>query len=494
MSKSYGGVHALRGVSIDLARGEIHAICGENGAGKSTLIKCLTGVVAPEMGSVSVNGRPLSMGDVHASEAAGIAVIHQESTVFPDLNVLDNIFVGREPRRAGGLLLDRRRMRREAEQLLQTLGQQLDPGLSVGDLPLAKRQMVAMARALSQDCQLLILDEPTASLSASESKSLLDIVRRLRDNDVTILYVSHRLEEIFELADRVTVLRDGELVATSPVDGINRDQLIQQMVGREIEELTQRHEHAGQIGAVRLDVQRLCRPGVFQGISFDVRIGEIVGLAGLVGAGRSEVARAIIGIDRYESGEVLVDGTSLPPNDVAAAVQRGVGLVPEDRQHEGLVLPMTVRENISLVGLPRLTRAGLIRRQAEDAQVNKLMADLQVKAAGQEVAAETLSGGNQQKIVLGKWLAIEPRVLILDEPTRGVDVGAKVQVHQLIRQLAANGMATLLISSELPELMSICDRILVMRRGAIAGELEGRTASAEQILQLALPDAVSAAL
>lgn len=490
LSKSYGGVHALRGVGIDLRRAEIHALCGENGAGKSTLIKCLSGVEVPDTGTVLVEGRQLPFGNVQASEAAGIAVIHQESTVFNDLNTMDNIFVGREPRKRG-FWLDRERMRRESLDVLRRLGEDFDVNRPVGRLSVAHRQIVSMARALVRRCRVLVMDEPTASLSAREADRLLEIVRRLREQGATVLYVSHRLEEIFEIADRVTVLRDGQQVGTRLVRDIDKDELIRLMVGRELDELMRRHEHAGGIGDVRLEVKCLSRNDAFRNISLSVRAGEIVGLAGLVGAGRSEVARAIFGIDAYDAGEIFVDGRSVPAGDVRASIDLGVGLVPEDRQHEGLILPMTVRENLSLAVLGRLTQFGLIGRSKEWNLVSKQLNQLRVKAAGQGVPAETLSGGNQQKLVLGKWLAAEPRVLILDEPTRGVDVGAKAQVHQFIRDLAAGGMATLLISSELPELLSICDRILVMRGGRISGEVSGETATQERIMELALPDAAS---
>lgn len=478
----------MTNVSLTLQAGEIHAMCGENGAGKSTLIKCLSGVVVPDSGSVLFDDKALRFGTVATSESMGIAVIHQESTAFPDLDTLDNIFVGREPRWMNGWLLDRKKMQAETNHLLQKLGQTFDTRCPVGELPLANRQMVAMARALSQKCRLLIMDEPTASLSARETDTLLAIVRRLPDECVTVLYVSHRLDEIFDLADRVTVLRDGQHVVTRDISDVTKDELIQFMVGREAAELTQRHTHRGEIGDLRLEVKGLHSGELFQDISFTVRASEIVGLAGLVGAGRSEVARAIFGIDDYDAGEVRVAGTLLPKRNVAAAMQLGLGLVPEDRQHEGLLLPMTVRENISLAVIQRLTSYGLVSHNKERTLVQKLLKHLHVKAAGQETPAETLSGGNQQKLVLGKWLAANPKVLILDEPTRGVDVGAKAQVHQLIRQLATEGMATLVISSELPELLSICDRILVMKEGRVAGELSGDSATQERILQMALPD------
>jgi ABC-type sugar transport system ATPase subunit len=494
LSKAYGGVHALAGVTMGIGRAEVHALCGENGAGKSTLIKALSGVVRPDEGRIVVDGEPLPLGNVQSSEAAGIAVMHQESTAFPALNAVDNIFVGRELCRAGGLLLDRREMKRQTLALLDRLGEQIDCGVPVEELSIAQRQMVAMARALSQRCKLLIMDEPTASLSSRETQVLLDLVRQMRREGVSVLYVSHRLEEVFAVADRVTVLRDGQLVDTRRVCDIDTDGLIKLMVGRELAELVGRHGHSPGAGEAGLRVSGLRRAGVFDDISFSVRAGEIVGLAGLVGAGRSEVARAIFGIDPYDEGTVRIGGRPLPRGSVRAAMAQGLALVPEDRQHEGLILPMSVGANLSLAVLRTLKRGGLISSQHELALVRKQMEDLFIKAAGPDVPAETLSGGNQQKLVIGKWLASQPRVLILDEPTRGVDVGAKAQVHRLIRELAAKGLATLMISSELPEILSISDRILVMREGRIAGELDGAGATQEQVLALALPDARKAAV
>ena len=491
LSKSYGGVDALVDVSLALRTGEIHALCGENGAGKSTLIKCVCGVVVPDSGTVAVDGKPLRYGHVTASESNGIAVIHQESTAFPDLNTGDNIFAGREPRWLAGCFLDRRRMRAETDRLIGELGQTFDTRCPVGELSLAERQMVAMARALSHKCRLLIMDEPTASLSVRETETLLAIVRRLRDQGVAVLHVSHRLDEVFDLADRVTVLRDGRHVATRGIAEITKDELVRFMVGRECSERTQRRVQHGDLGETRLRVSGLCSGDLFRDISFSLRAGEIVGLAGLIGAGRSEVARALFGVDGYDSGQVYIDEQRLAKRDVSAAIELGLGLVPEDRQQEGLLLPMTVRENVTLAVLRRLTSYGWVSRGQERTLVQELLEQLRVKAQGLETPAETLSGGNQQKLVLGKWLAMHPKVLILDEPTRGVDVGAKSQVHQLIRQLAADGMATLLISSELPELLSICDRILVMRQGRLSGELPRDEATQERILQMALPNLAS---
>ena len=487
LSKSYVGVHALRNLSFEIAAGEVHAVCGENGAGKSTLIRLLTGVISPDEGQIHVRGRQLRTGSVQNSEDAGIAVMHQESSIFPDLNAVDNIFVGREVTWCKGLLLNRARMKQRTRELLDRLGASLDLESPVGELPLAQQQMVALARALSRECRLLIMDEPTASLSARETETLLNVVRQLRADGVSTLYVSHRLEEIFEIADRVTVLRDGQFVATHPVTELDIAKVIQLMVGRNIGEV-QCIESQGKREAV-LVVDQLTRRGAFRDVTFSVHSGEVVGLAGLVGAGRSEIARAIFGIDRFESGSVRMNGTLLTQNTVRESMAAGIALVPEDRQREGLVLEMTVAENLSLATLPSLSRWFFVNRRQEAALVGSLMSRLSIKAAAPYVAAETLSGGNQQKIVLGKWLAHRPKVLILDEPTRGVDVGAKAQVHQIVRELAATGMATLVISSEMQELLSLCDRLLVVRDGRIVGELSCALATQAELLLLALPDA-----
>lgn len=483
LSKSYAGVNALHGASLTIAAGEVHALCGENGAGKSTLIKCLSGVVQPDDGTVKIDGKQLSFGNVAASEALGIAVIHQESTTFPHLSVVDNIFVGRALTTKFGLL-DHRRMRAESERLMSQLGQNVNVLKPVNELSMANRQMVTMARALSQKCKVMIMDEPTASLSNQETDALLNTVRQLQSKGVAILYVSHRLNEIFDLADKVTVLRDGQHVQTSSIGDIDEPKLIKAMVGREPGIRTGRDELA--LGEAKLEVHQLCGRG-FQNVSLDVRAGEIVGLAGLIGAGRSELAKAIVGLDPYSEGEVFVSGERLPPQNIQASMAAGVALVPEDRQSEGLVLPMSVSANLSMTVLERFAPRGFVRRARERQLVSDLMKRLDVRAPGPDAAAESLSGGNQQKLVIGKWLATEPTVLILDEPTRGVDVGAKAQVHQLIRELAAKGLATLVISSELPELISLTDRILVMQRGSIAGEVVTGTTTQEQILELALP-------
>jgi rhamnose transport system ATP-binding protein len=384
-------------------------------------------------------------------------------------------------------------MRRETRALLERLGEAdaFDPARPVGELSVAQRQMVGMARALSQDCRLLIMDEPTASLSERETRVLFNLIRQLKASGVSILYVSHRLDEVFELSDRVTVLRDGKFVATNATAQIDKEKLIQLMVGREL--LSVDHAPRGRkgdaaAGPVMLEVVNLTRGGAFRDVSFNVRAGEIVGMAGLVGAGRSEVARVIFGADKADGGHVLVNGQRLRGGSVREAMDRGVGMVPEDRQHLGLVLQLPVSVNLSLTKLDSLTTMGLISSRKERALVASLITNLQVKTASPAALAQTLSGGNQQKLVAGKWLASRPRVLILDEPTRGVDVGAKAEIHKLVRQLADDGQtATLLISSDLPEILALSDRVLVMRGGRIAGELSRAEVTQERVLALAIP-------
>ncbi|HEY4329681.1 MAG TPA: sugar ABC transporter ATP-binding protein [Phycisphaerae bacterium] len=496
ISKSYVGVRALDGVSLEIMPGEIHALCGENGAGKSTMIKVLAGSVTPDSGRVIVGGgEELAVGSVRASEAAGIAVIHQESVAFTHLSAQDNIFVGREPRKLGGLLLDRRKMLRETQALLSRLGEEIDPWMPVGELPMAQRQMVGMARALSHKCRLLIMDEPTASLSTRETQVLFRIIRQLKAEGVSILYVSHRLEEIFLLSDRVTVFRDGKLVGTKATKEMNQEELIKMMVGRELLQVegAMKAEGESEGGGVMLKAEGLTRAGVFQDVSFEVKGGEIVGMSGLVGAGRSEVAQAIFGADRLDSGVVKVAGQQLKNGSIGAALEAGVALVPEDRQHLGLVLPMSVGENLSMSVLGQMSVLGIIMKYRQERLARKMIEELRVKTANTSVAAQTLSGGNQQKLVIGKWLATKPRVLILDEPTRGVDVGAKAEIYRLIRQVAGNGMAVIVISSDLPEVLLLSDRILVMRGGRLAGQLKRHEATQEKILALAMPTAGGAA-
>lgn len=483
LDKSYGGAAALRGVSFSIEPGEIHGLCGENGAGKSTLIKILGGAVRADSGRVLIGGAEVS-GGVVGAEAAGVSVIHQEPISFPDLSAEDTVFVGREPTRLGGLWLDRGLMRRRTAELLLSLGERIDTRRPVGELPLAQRQMVAVARAISGSCKFLILDEPTASLSAREAEVLHSLMRRLAASGVGIVLVSHRLEEVLSLTGRVTVLRDGALVGCESTSGLTRSRLVNLMVGREVVERG-RSESAS--GEVRVSVKGLARQGVFGPVSFDLRAGEIVGFAGLVGAGRSEVARALIGIDGRDAGEVLIDGKEMGAGDWRAAAAAGVMLAPEDRRLEGLVLPMSVGVNATFGVLPRLSKFGVIDRRRDRELAKELIGTLGVKAAGPEISAGALSGGNQQKVLLAKVMAARPKVLILDEPTRGVDVGAKAEIHDFVRGLASAGTAVMLVSSDLPEVLSLSTRVIVMREGMIGGELAGDGLTAERVLELAMP-------
>lgn len=517
IGKSYGGVRAIDGVDIDLFAGEVHALCGENGAGKSTLIKILAGSVMPDRGTIALAGQPLAPGDIAASTAAGIAVIYQESVAFPHMNAVDNIFAGQEPRRLRGLLLDRPVMRRRTIELMQQLGEHIDIAVPVAELPLAQRQMVGIARALAQKCRLLILDEPTASLSARETRTLFRIVRQLQNQGVALMYVSHRMEELFELGTRATVLRDGRCIETRLMKDWTNDALIKAMVGREVELVTRaapknyddlnspfsgvpKGRAAGErqklsastsqepnSDSALLKVIGLTREPAFRNISLQVRAGEVVGLAGLVGAGRSEVARGIFGVDIIDGGSVHIAGMPLRLGSIHAAISAGIGFVPEDRQHLGLVLPLSVGTNLTLTVLGRLATGGWRSSRRERAVIDEQVRGLQVKTASANLPAESLSGGNQQKLVLGKWLATQPRILILDEPTRGVDVGAKAEVHRLIRRLAEQGMATLMISSDLPEILAVSDRVLVMRGGEISAEFLAEQATQENLLTAALP-------
>ncbi len=487
VSKTYGGVKALHRVNLDIEKGEVHALCGENGAGKSTLIKILGGVVRPDEGKVLVDGEALGRGGVRQAEQAGISVIHQESVAFPHLNAVDNLFVGRELKGSLGVL-DRRTMRAQTEEILAQLGEQLDLDCPVERFPLAQRQMIAIARALLHKCRLLIMDEPTASLSGRETQVLFQRIQDLRKNGVSVLYVSHRLHEVFELSDQVTVLRDGEKVGTDAASELDEDTLIRRMVGRSIVGRKEKGLAFDRMKQPLLTVRGLTRSPDFYDVTFDVFPGEILGLGGLVGAGRSEVARSLFGVDFYDRGGVEVAGQPLVPGSVVESCKAGMALVPEDRQHEGLVQDLSILDNVNLPWLVGLSRLGLLSQRQLSARGETSVGDLGVRFGNIRDKVSSLSGGNQQKVVLAKWLSGNPRVLILDEPTRGVDVGAKEDVYELVEQLSQEGVAILLISSDLPELIRLSDRIVVMCGGKVSGELTGDDIGEEAVLRLSLPE------
>lgn len=485
LSKSFGAVRALRDVSLRLHAGEAHALAGENGAGKSTLIKTLAGVHRPDTGALLLDGEPVVFHGPADARDAGIAVIYQEPTLFPDLSVAENIFMGRQAVRSLRRV-DHKAVRRSAAALFARLGVDLDPDQPARGLSIADQQIVEIAKALSFDARVLIMDEPTAALTGSEVARLFGVVRTLREQGAAILFISHRLEEIFALCGQVTTLRDGGLIASEPLAGLTEDDLVRRMVGRELDALYPKQDTTA--GAVALSVRRLTREGVFTDVSFDVRHGEIVGLAGLVGAGRSEVARAVFGVDRWDAGDVEVDGRKLNNGAPSVAMAAGLALVPEDRRAQGLVMDMSIERNIGLTALTgrRATvRAGLMDRGAERSRSLDWAVRLQVKYARIGDAVAHLSGGNQQKVVLAKWLATRPQVLIVDEPTRGIDVGTKAEVHRLLSQLAADGVAVLMISSDLPEILGMADRVLVMHEGRITAEIPRADATEETVMAAA---------
>jgi rhamnose transport system ATP-binding protein len=482
LSKSYGGVHALSDVSFAIAPATVHALVGENGAGKSTLVKILTGVVHPDDGQLRVEGEPQRIGDPQAAHRLGIVAMYQEPTVFPDLTVAENVFAGRHPRGRLGTV-DWGRMRSNVARLLDDLGVDFGPETPVRGLGVADRQLLEIAKALSASARLLIMDEPTAALSPHEVEHLFATVRRLRDRGVAIVFISHRLEEVTEIADAVTVLRDGRHVATRPAAELPHGELVRLMVGRSLDALFPKEE--AEVGEVVLHAEGLSRRGVFSGVSFELRRGEIVGLAGFVGSGRTEVARAIFGIDRLDGGRLSIEGRRFRPKSPRAALRRGLAYLPEDRLQQGLVQSMSIAGNASMAVLPQLTPGGFLRPRRERALARRFMDELRIKATSPAQVVRSLSGGNQQKVVLSKWLAAEPRILILDEPTHGVDVGTKADVHRTISHLAAGGLTILLISSELLEILGMSDRVLVMREGRLVAELPRAEASEERIIQAA---------
>ncbi len=482
VSKRFGATQALDDVSLALFRGEIHALLGENGAGKSTLIKIMTGIQGQDSGEIRIDGDVARIASSQDAQRLGVAAIYQEPMIFPDLSVAENIFIGHRNR---GKIVDRRRMEREAEDVLARLDMRLDVGEPARGLTLAEQQTVEIAKAISLDVRVLIMDEPTASLSAHEVRQLFRIVFTLRRQGVAILFISHRMEEVFEIADRVTILRDGRWISTTPRAELTPATAIRRMVGREVQELF--HRERREPGAVRLSVRELRREGVFHNISFELCAGEVLGFAGLVGAHRTDVGLALFGIAPADGGAVELDGVPVTLTNPHDAMRLGIAYSTEDRRQLGLVMPLSIASNVSLPSLARyLSPAGLVRRGAERAAAETFRERLSIRAPSVDTPAGSLSGGNQQKVVISKWLDTNPKVLILDEPTRGIDVGSKIEVHQLVDDLAARGMAIILISSDLPEVLAMSDRILVMREGRQMAIFDRREATQERVLSAAM--------
>jgi ribose transport system ATP-binding protein len=480
MRKAFAGVTVLEKVDIEVRAGEVHAICGENGAGKSTLMKVISGVYPPDGGAMSLRGRPVQFASPREAEAQGVVMIHQELNLIPHLTVAENIFLAREPRR--GWFIDRRRLREGARRCLDRLGVAVRPDDMVGALPLAQQQMVEIAKALSMEASLLIMDEPTSSLTESETRQLFRVVRELKAAGVGILYISHRLDELAQIVDHVTVLRDGRQVSSCAFAQTTVDAIVAQMVGRALEDKFPPRTRAPQAEVV-LQVDGLRRDRVFGPVSFELRRGEILGFAGLIGAGRTEVARAIFGADRKDGGHVRLNGVELAIASPSDAIRQGIAYVSEDRKGQGLAVKMTVAENITLANVGAVCgRAGFIRFGAEEDVARRYIDALSIRTTGPRQVTRLLSGGNQQKVVIGKWLFRGPRLIIFDEPTRGIDVGAKFAIYELMDRLAGEGIGVILISSELPEILGMTDRVAVFHEGRIACVLDTRTTSQEEIM------------
>jgi ribose transport system ATP-binding protein len=482
IGKSFGPVRVLEGVDFSVAGGEIHAIMGENGAGKSTLMKILSGAYSADSGQILIDGQVVTIRSTRDAEALGIAIIHQELNMIPQLSVLDNLFLGREPNHFG--VIESHRMHGEAASWLSRVGAgRIDMNRAAETLSIGLQQLVEIAKALSLNTRVLIMDEPTASLTDREIDTLFGIMTELKSRGVGIVYVSHRMDEIFKICDKVSVLRDGHFIGERAVAQTSFDEIVKMMVGRELEERFPRRDVA--LGPVRLEVDDLTDAGHISHIHFEVHAGEVLGVAGLVGAGRSRILSTLFGVNRRTAGTVRLDGQPLSIKHPADAIAAGIGFVTEDRKSLGLVLGLSLRENITLVHLGKYSHGGIIDRKAENAVVKELIDELQIRARDSELEVKALSGGNQQKVVFAKWLAKPPKVLLLDEPTRGVDVGGKAEIYHTINRLAAAGTAIVMVSSELPEVLAMSDRILVMREGQQAAILDAKATNQEEIIAAA---------
>ena len=482
ITKQFPGVLALDNVTLTVYPGEVLALVGENGAGKSTLMKILSGVYKKDAGEILLDGKPVEIsGPLHARQL-GISIIYQELNVLNNMNITENIFVGREKKKNG--FVDKKLQHEEARRLLSRVGLEVDPHTKTGRLSTAQKQMVEVAKALSTHARMIIMDEPTSSLTDKETEMLFGIIRKLRDDGVAIVFISHRMNEIFEISDRIAVMRDGQMIQTMDAAEATEQKVIAAMVGRDVNNLFVKEP--APIGEVALEVKNLSTKHFLKDISFNVRAGEIVGFAGLVGAGRSEVMRAVFGIDPRETGEIFVRGRPVNIRTTVDALRAGLGFVPEDRKEQGLILKMSVQHNASIAALPSVSKGGFLDKKRERRLAGEYIDKLRVKTPSQEQRVMNLSGGNQQKVVIAKWMATHPSVLILDEPTRGIDVGAKKEIHLLMSELVAQGVAIIMISSELPEILGMSDRIYVMHDGRIKGEIARGEATQESVMKMAI--------
>ena len=483
IDKTFPGVKALSGVSLTLYPGEVTALVGENGAGKSTIVKILTGIYQPDAGSISIDGTGVSFPNAHAAAAAGITAIHQETVLFDELSVAENIFIGHAPRGKLGLI-DRRKMVRNAGEILQRIGAGIDPTVRLRDLGIANKHLVAIARALSVDARVVIMDEPTAALSHKEIHELYELVGKLKADGKAILFISHKFDEIFHIADRYTVFRDGQMAGEGLISEVDENALVTMMVGRTVDQIFPKR--SVQIGGEILSVKGYSHPTEFDDISFSLHAGEVVGFYGLVGAGRSELMQSLFGITRPSQGEVRINNEVVNIRSPADAVDRGIVYVPEDRGRQGAVIGLPIFQNVTLPSLRRTSKNGFLRLAEEFKLAREYTGRLDLRAASLDQDIGNLSGGNQQKVVIAKWLATRPRIIILDEPTKGIDIGSKAAVHEFMGELAANGLAVIMVSSELPEILGISDRAIVMREGRIVAEFDQQAMNAETLVRVAV--------
>lgn len=488
INKSFPGVHALKDMSISIRKGEVHAVCGENGAGKSTLMKVITGVYKQESGDIVFDGHKVDINNPNEAFELGIAIMYQETSLFPEMTILENMYLNHEitKKKFGLNIMDYETMGTRAKEIFDSLSCSFNLDSKVKEISMAQKQLVEIAKALTFDTRILIMDEPTASLTQREVESLFQIIRKLKKQGVSIVYISHRLEEIFEVCDRVSVIRDGQYISTNDIKDTNKDKLVSEMVGRVVNSYYPKE--IVEIGDVRIKLQNFSQEGLFRNINLNVRKGEIVGLSGLVGAGRTELAHAVCGFSKPDSGQIFIDGKEVHITDYRSAMENGIVYVSEDRGKYGLVIRMNIKSNITLPQLKRILSRGKIDLKKEKEMGEEAIRTFDIKAPGPDTIVENLSGGNQQKVAVAKAIALSPTLLILDEPTRGVDVNAKAEIHKIIGGLVKQGLSILMISSELPELLGMCDRIYVMGGGVLKGEFGREEATQEAILKVALEE------